>query len=88
MKQRLSITFSDSDIGAYNKHRRDWEHSLPEIPGAIGRMWVQPSLGSEGVGRTRAVPVEREFVEFLTAKGFPFKLEIDGIKEAAAGSSQ
>ena len=78
MQQRLAIRFIDSDRGAYEQHRWDWEQSLPRIPGELGRSWMLPTEDPDRVGWTIAGPVERAFIEFLRAKGFAFELaEID-----------
>jgi hypothetical protein len=78
MKQRSSITFNDSDTGAYDKLLRLWEDHQPKAPDEIGRIWMRPSLGQAGVGRTVAVPVEPGLVEFLKAEDFPFTLQASG----------
>jgi hypothetical protein len=72
----LRITFDVSDRRTYNEHRRSWENFLPKDSNAIGRIFVQPSLGgSDDFGRMTASPVEPEFVEYLRSKGFSFKTD-------------
>jgi hypothetical protein len=91
VKSSLSIKFASADEQKYSKHRRVWEDAQPTSPGAIGRIFVQPSIGDFADGRKVAVPVEPEFVEYLRSRGFRFTLQRDGIdvesKRAAQGAA-
>jgi hypothetical protein len=78
MKSRMAITFCDSDRKEFDKLLRSWEDGQPRARDEIARIWVRPSLGAAGHGRTVAVPVEPELAEVLNAKHFPFTLEATG----------
>jgi hypothetical protein len=72
----LRITFDVSDRRTYNDLRRSWENDLPKDPNAIGRIYVQPSLGgTDDSGQMSASPDEPEFIEYLKSKDFSFKQE-------------
>lgn len=75
MSERLSVTFDDSDTGTFDKHLPRWEDSQPRAQDEGGRIWMRPSLGPVGIGRTVAVPVDPGFVEVLKAEHFPFTLQ-------------
>jgi hypothetical protein len=72
----LSIRFHADRQKEYNKHRREWENSLPKEPNVILRLHVQPlGRGPDPAGQVTVSPIEPDFIEYLKRMSFQFSEE-------------